>query len=254
MAAFFYGGVIVIKVSRQPSLAPYSPNASRDDKRRALWVTWPVWLIAVLMIGGLYGGYFTPTEAASVGLVLIVLISLARRRLGWEAAKRALVQSAETSGMIFLIILGADVFNAFLGLSQFPSLVAEWVGSSGLPPYAVLVLVLVFYIVLGGVMDEIAMLLLTLPVVFPMLMALDFGLSPDEAAIWFGILMLMVVGIGVVAPPIGLNVIVVSSLSPDVPITRIYRRVMPFLAADCAQIALIALFPAIPLFLVRLLA
>jgi C4-dicarboxylate transporter DctM subunit len=156
--------------------------------------------------------------------------------------------------MIFLILLGAEVFNAFLALSQLPFAAADMIGGLGLPPYAVLAVLLVFYIILGGVMDELAMILLTLPVFFPIVMALDFGLDPEEAAIWFGILVLIIVGIGLTAPPIGLNVFVMNAVARDVPITTTYRGVLPFLVTDLVRLVLVAIFPGLALALVRLLA
>ncbi len=155
--------------------------------------------------------------------------------------------------MIFAIILGSEVFDAFLALSQLPAHAAELVGSLGLPAFGVMATLLVFYILLGAVMDELAMILLTLPVFFPVVMALDFGLSPEETAIWFGILVLIVVGIGLTCPPIGLNVFVVSSIAREVPITAIYRGVLPFVLADIVRLSLVTAFPVLALLLVRLL-
>src|SRR5690606_27030854 len=145
---------------------------------------------------------------------------------------------------------GAEVFNAFLALSQAPDLLAVWIGEQDFPPYGVLALLLLAYIVLGAVMDELAMMLLTLPVFFPVVTALDFGLSAEETAIWFGILVLVVVGIGLTAPPIGLNVFVVSSLARDVPIASTYRGVLPFLGMDLIRLCLLVAFPSLSLWLV----
>src|ERR671916_887268 len=156
--------------------------------------------------------------------------------------------------MIFLVLLGAEFFNSFLGLSQLPTVAAEWLAELGLPAYGVLAALLVFYIVLGAVMDELAMVLLTLPVFFPIVSALDFGLPADEVAIWFGILVLVVVGIGLTAPPIGLNVFVVSAIARDVPITKTYRGVLPFIVADVIRLTLCVAFPALSLALVRWLS
>ncbi len=156
--------------------------------------------------------------------------------------------------MIFIILLGAEVFNGFLALSQLPTLAAEIVTQSGLPPYGVIIGLLVFYIILGGVMDELAMILLTLPIFFPIVTALDLGMMPDDIAIWFGILVLMVVGIGLTAPPIGLNVFVISAIARDVPIVSTYRGVIPFVAADVLRLGLVVAFPALALWLVRLLS
>ena len=156
--------------------------------------------------------------------------------------------------MIFIILLGSEVFDAFLALSRLPETAADSVAKSGLPPYAIMVSLMVFYILLGAVMDELAMLLLTLPVFFPIVQALDFGLPPDEVAIWFGILVLIVVGIGLTAPPIGLNVFVISSIAKTVPIAATYRGVLPFIVTDIVRLGLVVAFPGLALWLVRLLS
>ncbi len=213
----------------------------------------PAIMIAVVVVGGIYGGVFTPTEGASVGAIAMLAVGLAQRSLGWKDILEAIRQTAETSGMIFIILLGAEIFGAFLALSRLPTVAAEMIGGSGLSPYAVLIAMLAFYILLGAVMDELAMILLTLPVFFPVIQALDFGMTPDEVAIWFGILVLIVVGIGLTAPPIGLNVFVISSLARNVPIADTYRGVLPFIVADCIRLALCVGFPALSLWLVRLL-
>ncbi len=154
--------------------------------------------------------------------------------------------------MIFVIFVGADMLNAALALSQMPAKFAAIVAGAHLPGVAVLVAVLIFYIVLGGVMDELSMLLLTLPVVFPAVMQLElFGLAPEAKAIWFGVLVLTVVNIGLIAPPVGLNVYVVGALARDVPLGTIYRRVGIFLAADAARLALLVAFPLLSLWLVH---
>jgi len=145
------------------------------------------------------------------------------------------------------------VFGAFLALSRLPTAAAEMIGAFGLSPYLVLTAMLAFYILLGAVMDELAMILLTLPVFFPVIQALDFGMPPDEVAIWFGILVLIIVGIGLTAPPIGLNVFVISALAGRVPIGETYRGVLPFIAADMLRLALVVAFPGLALWLVRAL-
>jgi TRAP-type C4-dicarboxylate transport system permease large subunit len=155
--------------------------------------------------------------------------------------------------MIFVILLGAEVFGAFLALSQLPTTAAEWVASLGYQPYVVMICLMAFYILLGAVMDELAMLLLTLPVFFPIVQALDFGLLPDEVAIWFGILVLIVVGIGLTCPPIGLNVFVIGSIARSVPLTATYRGVLPFIVADVVRLGLVIAFPALALWMVRLI-
>jgi TRAP-type C4-dicarboxylate transport system permease large subunit len=214
----------------------------------------PAIATAIIVVGGIYEGVFTPTEGASVGAITMLAIGLIQRSLSWSDILDAIKQTAETSGMIFMILLGAEIFGAFLALSRLPTAAAQMIASAGLSPYTVLVVMMAFYILLGAVMDELAMILLTLPVFFPVIQALDFGMPPDETAIWFGILVLIVVGIGLTAPPIGLCVFVVSAIARNVPITATYRGVLPFVAADIVRLALCIAFPALSLWLVRTLS
>ena len=153
--------------------------------------------------------------------------------------------------MIFLIFVGADLMNAALAMTQVPNQLAATVGGWGLSPYAVVAAILVFYVILGAVMDELSMLLLTIPIFFPMVMGLDFGMSKELTAIWFGIMVLMTVGFGLIAPPVGLNVYVVNSMAKNVPMGESYKGVMPFLASDVIRTLLLLFFPIIPLWLVR---
>jgi tripartite ATP-independent transporter DctM subunit len=254
LAALFYCIVIALVVRRDPAAGPAHPPVPGEERMRALLLVWPALVVAVVVVGGIYGGIFTPTEGASVGAVSMFAIGALRGSLPWREIKESLLQTAETSALIFAILLGAEVFNAFLALSQLPSQAAGFLGQTGLPPYAILAVLLAFYILLGAVMDELAMILLTLPVFFPIVSALEFGLPADEVAIWFGILVLIVVGIGLTAPPIGLNVFVVSAIARDVPITKTYRGVLPFLVADVIRLALCVAFPALSLALVRWLS
>ena len=253
MAAVFYCIVIALIARRNPDVAPAHGKVDGKERVRTLLAVWPVLLVAVVVVGGIYGGVFTPTEGAGVGAVSMIVIALAQRTLGWAEFRDSLLQTAETSAMIFIIILGSEVFDAFLGRSQLPEKAAQLVTGFGLPPLGVIAVLMLFYILLGAVMDELAMILLTLPVFFPIVSALDFGLSPDETAIWFGILVLIVVGIGLTCPPIGLNVFVVSAIARDVPMMATYRGVVPFIAADIVRLGLVAAFPALALWLVRVL-
>lgn len=253
MAAAFYCIAIWIMSRLDGTLAPAHERTPWRERWPLLIGVIPALTVAVIVVGGIYGGVFTPTEGASVGAFIMLLIGLFRRTLGPSEIKQAILQTAETSAMIFAILLGAEVFNAFLALTQVPTAAAEMIAASGWAPYTVLVGLLLFYIVLGGVMDELAMILLTLPVFFPIVTALDFGMPTDDIAIWFGILVLIVVGIGMTCPPIGLNVFVVASLARDVPVTRIYRGVLPFVGADVIRLAVCVAFPALTLYLVKLL-
>lgn len=254
MAAAFYILVIMWLARRNPEAMPVYEALPWRERIRALGGVWSSVAIAIIVVGGIYGGIFTPTEAAAVGAVAVLGDGLLRRTMTWEAFGLSLRQTAETCGMIFMILLGAEVFNGFLALTQLPTNAAEMIASWGLPPYLVLVALLAFYIVLGAVMDELAMILLTLPVFFPIVTGLDFGMMSDEVAIWFGILVLIVVGIGLVAPPVGLNVFVISAIARTIPITQIYRGVLPFVAADIVRLALCVAFPSLSLWLVRVLS
>ena len=213
----------------------------------------PTAVVAVIVVGGIYGGVFTPTEGAAVGVIVMLVIGLLQRKLSRDGIITALCQTAETSGMIFLILFGAEVFGAFLALTRMPMVLAEVIGASGMPPYVVLAGMLVIYILLGAVMDELAMILLTLPVFVPIVLALDFAMSPEDVAIWFGILVLVVVGIGLAAPPIGLNVFIISKIANDIPITAAYRGVMPFVCADLIRLVILAAVPGLSLWLVHVL-
>jgi tripartite ATP-independent transporter DctM subunit len=249
-----YAIMVAIMVRLRPEIAPPLPKSDGGERTHALLTTWPAVLVILVVIGGIYGGVFTPTEAAAVGCVAMLAVGLAQRRLGISEIKESLIQTAETSAMIFIILLGAEVFDAFLALSRLPADAAGMIASLDWPPFAIMALLMLFYILLGAVMDELAMILLTLPVFFPVVQGLDFGIPSDEAAIWFGILVLIVVGIGLTAPPIGLNVFVVSAIAKDVPITQTYRGVLPFIAADVIRLGLVVAFPGLALWLVRLLS
>jgi TRAP-type C4-dicarboxylate transport system permease large subunit len=165
----------------------------------------------------------------------------------------ALIETAGTSAMIFLILLGADVFNAFLGFSQLPNWAADLFQNSGLSPYLVVLGMIALYLVLGCVMDSLAMILITVPIFWPIVAALDFGLTPDELKIWFGIIVLSVVEIGLITPPVGLNVFVINSLAKNVPMIETFRGVVPFLMSDAVRVTLIVLFPILSLFLPHLI-
>lgn len=251
LASISYCVVIAIVTWFKPERGPAHAPATNRERGRALLEVWPAILIAVVVVGGIYGGIFTPTEAAAIGTIAMLVTVILQRTLDWRGCKEAIIQTAETSAMIFAIILGSEVFDAFLALSQLPEKAAAMVVAASLSPYVVMGMLMLFYILLGAVMDELAMILLTLPVFFPIISALDFGMPSDEVAIWFGILVLIVVGIGLTAPPIGLNVFVVSSIAKDIPVTRIYAGVLPFLVADVIRLGAVLLFPALALALVR---
>jgi TRAP-type C4-dicarboxylate transport system permease large subunit len=224
------------------------------DRVRALLGIWPIATIFLIVFGGIYGGIFSPTEGAAVGALTTMVAGFAQRELDFNGVKRSFIGTAETSAMVFMIFLGADMMNASLALTQLPASLATWVSGLPVSPLVIVGAVLAFYVVLGCVMDELSMLLLTIPVIFPAIMGLDlWGLQAQEKAIWFGILVLMTVGIGLIAPPVGLNVYVVNNLARDVPMGETYKGVFPFLAWDALRVLLLLAFPIISLWLVRVL-
>jgi tripartite ATP-independent transporter DctM subunit len=254
MAMFGYVMVIALYCRARPELAPPSEATPWSERWRALLGIWPIVAIFTVVFGGIYGGLFSPTEGAAVGAVATLIAGLAQRELDLRGIGRSFLGTAETTAMVFLIFLGADMMNASLALTAMPAALAEWVGHLHVPPLAIVASILVFYVLLGCVMDELSMLLLTIPVIFPAVMALDlWGLAAEPKAIWFGILVLVTVGIGLIAPPVGLNVYVVNNIARDVPMSETYKGVFPFLAWDALRVTLMLLFPALSLGLVRLL-
>ena len=244
---------IAVYVRLVPGQAPDVDHAGKALSPALVLGVLPVALIFILVFGGIYGGFFTPTEAAAVGAAATLLAALLKRELTWPKFKQCFYATAESSAMIFLIFIGADLMNSALALTQVPSQLAGVVSNWGLPPVMVVAAILLFYVVLGSVMDELSMLLLTIPIFFPMVIGLDFGMPKESVALWFGIMVLMTVGFGLLAPPVGLNVYVVNSLAKDVPIKESYKGVVPFLISDTLRTALLLFFPGISLWLVKYL-
>ena len=251
IAALGYALAIAVTVRLQPGSGPAAARRGWSSRWAALVSVWPVLIIFSVVIGGIYGGIFTPTEAAAIGaLGTGVIAALKGMRL--PGLIDCLYGTAEGSAMIFLILLGADLLNVFLALSQLPVELAQWVGGSGLSPLLVLLSMLLVYVVLGCVMDSLSMILLTVPIFFPIVMGLDYwGLGATDKAIWFGVLALMVVEIGLITPPVGMNVYIINSLARDVPMGVTFRGIVPFLLADCARVLLLVFVPTLSLLLVN---
>ena len=253
LAALGYMIAIAILVRFDPAAGPAGPKASLGHKLRTLLELLPVIIVFVVMMGGMYGGFFTPTEGAAVGAASTAVIAFVRGGMRLKGLIECLLGTAKISGMIFLILIGADLFNGFLAITQMPNQAAAAIAGSGFAPMTVLALILLMYLVLGCVMDSMSMILITIPVLFPIVMKLDFGLSPEDTAIWFGILVLICVEVGLITPPFGLNVFVINSMAPEVPMSESFRGVMPFLASDFIRVLILIAFPVITLGLLRLL-
>lgn len=247
LGIFFYIGAVKWTVWRHPESAPAAERASREERWSSLLGIWHICVLFFFVVGGIYAGLFTAAEAAGVGAFGALLLALAQRRLTWVKLHDILVDSASTSAMLFAMLIGAAVFTEFLNYTGAHEGLLAVLNNSGLPPFGVILLICLIYIILGALMEELSMLLLTVPLFFPVVVGL--GYDP----IWFGALVVVLCELGMIAPPIGVNLFVVRSISPTVPLIEIVKGIGPFVVADIARILLIALFPAIALFLPNLL-
>jgi C4-dicarboxylate transporter, DctM subunit len=255
IAALGYMVAIGVYVRVKPASGPAGERHTWRQKLVAVRDVWPVLFLFLLVIGGIYGGIFTPTEAAAVGTVGALGFAVWLGGMRWDGLVDCLYGTAEATGMIFLILLGADLLNVFLALTQMPAELAQWVGRTGFAPLAVMATIIGIYVVLGCLMDSLSMILLTIPIFFPIVMGIDYwGLDPTDKAIWFGIIALMVVEIGLITPPVGMNVYIINSLARDVPMAETFKGVVPFLISDAIRVTLLVVFPALSLWLVRVLA
>jgi C4-dicarboxylate transporter, DctM subunit len=253
IAMLGYMLVVRIVVTLSPSAGPAGARVGWNERLVSTLNVLPVLVVFVVVIVGIYGGWANPTEAAAIGAAACGVLAVVNGMRGRGLVDSAL-GTAQATAMIFLVLLGADMMNSTLALSQLPVELAAWVRASGLSPLFVMFMVLVIYIVLGCVMDSLAMILLTIPIFYPMIMGLDYyGLTDTDKSIWFGILALMVVEIGLVHPPVGMNVYIINRLARDVPLVETFKGVIPFLASDAVRIALLMAFPILSLYLVHAL-
>lgn len=273
MAAFLPGMLavvlflltIAVYVAIWPESGPKGGTASRTEFIEATVGMIPVLIIFGLVIGGIYLGFFNPTPAAAVGVFLVLLFGILQRNLTRFDFVAALKETASTSGMIYLIILGAELLKIFMSRVGLPQETAAWIAGSGLEPMTVLILLLVALILLGCLMDSLSMILLVIPFFWPVLVDMNggiyqeaegagFGMSTEDLKIWFGILALIVVELGLITPPVGMNVFVISSLARDTPMIETFKGVMPFFGAEIFRVVLLVSFPALTLWLPRLLS
>lgn len=242
LTALFVITIVLICAAR-PAFGPPGEKTSMRERWSALKRTGAFILVVVTTIGGMYAGVFTVTEAAAVGAGLTLAHALWRRRLGLAALADALLQTVRTTAMVFLILIGAHIFSPFLALSRLPMDLAGALAALALPPLAVLALILFAYVILGMFLEGFAILVLTVPIVFPIVLAL--GLDP----VWFGIFMVIVLEMGLISPPVGINVFVVKGVADDVPMGRIFEGILPFWVAMLVCIGLLTAFPQIALIL-----
>ena len=244
---------VAIYVRLVPDAGPKGETVSRDEFISATLGMVPILAIFVIVIGGIYGGLYNPTPAGAIGVFLVAVYGFGRRRLTPARTIEALLETARTTGMIYLILLGAALLSIFMARAGVPQAAAELLQTSGLPPLAIMVIIILIFIVLGMLMDSLSMIILAIPFFWPMVSGLDFGLSVDDLKIWFGIIALVVVELGLITPPVGLNVFIINSLAPDVPMRETFKGVIPFFLSEIVRVALLVLFPAISLTLPHLL-
>ncbi|APC19630.1 C4-dicarboxylate ABC transporter permease (plasmid) [Pseudomonas frederiksbergensis] len=249
LAIIGYMIVLRVMVARE-SEATVSVKATPVERAKALISILPVIGVFLVVIVGIYGGWANPTEAASIGAAACGILAVVQGGMRWTGFRASMLGTAETTAMIFLVLLGADLLNSGLALTQMPGELAAWVIGSGLAPMLVLVIILGLYLLLGCVMDSLAMILLTIPIFYPMVMGLDFfGMSETDKSIWFGILALMVVEIGLIHPPLGMNLFIVQRSAGDVPYGETAKGIVPFLCSDLVRIVLLVAFPGLSLWL-----
>lgn len=246
MQAAMYAVVILVMTRLRPQLGPPGPRFTLKEKLVALKGVSEVAILFTLVIGGIYSGAFAPSEAAGIGAFGAFICMLYRRKLTWENLKNSLTETSATTGMLFLIILGAMLLNYFLSVTRLPAELAAWVGTLEISRYVIFIAIVFLLVFLGAIMDELAIMLLTIPVLFPMVMNLGFD------PIWFGVMATKLMAMGMILPPVGMNVFVIQGMT-GVPMGEIYKGTAPFLVADFMQILLLLIFPQIVTFLPGLL-
>ncbi|MEQ8600588.1 MAG: TRAP transporter large permease [Devosia sp.] len=246
LLALFYIVAIAIWCRVDPNAGPRGPKFTFREKLWSFTRTGEVIFLFALVMGGIVLGWFTPTEAGAIGAFGAIVVSVARGRLTWNALRTAIYATLKTTGMIFGILFGALVFNSFVTASTIPLHIVDFVTQSGLPVMAVLVLVLLVYFVLGMVLDASAMMTLTIPLFFPLMMDLGFD------AVLFGVLVVRMTEIALITPPVGMNVYVLSGVAKDVPLDKIFKGALPFVAADVLHVIMLIAFPVLVLWLPNL--
>lgn len=241
--------VVYILVVRNPEIAPPGPKSSWKERLSALkGGLWEVVFVFCLSIGGLFAGWFSPTEAGAVGAGGVLLVSLLGRKLNWEKFEKSLLDTTRTTAMIMLLVAGAVIFGRFMAVSRVPFEFANWASSLSLPPFAIMGIVLVIYFVLGCFIDSLALVLLTIPIFYPVVVD-TLGYDP----IWFGVIIVMVVATGVITPPVGMNVYVIKGVAPEVSLETIFKGIWPFLLAIIVCIIILMIFPPLATYLPSLM-
>jgi C4-dicarboxylate transporter, DctM subunit len=243
LATLGYAAAIWAYTRVFPSSGPAAARAGWRERFHSLKAVWPVLVIFISVIGGIYLGIFTPTEGAAVGAAGTGILSWTVGGMRLTGITAAILDTAKITGMIFLILIGAEFYSSFLALSQLPQALAQLISGTGWPPFAILVAIVFMYLVLGCLMDGLAMMLVTIPVFLPLILRLDFGMPPEAVAVWFGILVLTLIEVGQITPPIGINVYVINAMAKDVPMSESFKGIVPFFLSDLVRIAIIICMP-----------
>jgi tripartite ATP-independent transporter DctM subunit len=243
-----YIGVIVVQVKMNPALAPPTPGkVSLGEKLKALAGIWETLLVFLIVMGGIYGGFMNPTEAGAVGATALLVIVLVKGRLSFGGLFKACLEMARISTMVLFLVAGATVFSYFLALSTIPALVSNAIVGLAVSRYAVLVIIIAIYFLLGCFLDSVSMMVLTLPVIFPVITALHFD------PIWFGVICVLMMEAGLMTPPVGLNVYTLAGIAKDVPMIEIFKGAAPFLFSIIGTTLILTIFPKIALYLPSLM-
>ncbi|MGX1099865.1 TRAP transporter large permease [Amorphus sp. MBR-141] len=238
---------IQIKLIRDPEAGPRGEKSTLQERLHAFREAWGVILLAVVVMGGIYSGIFTVNEAAAVGVVIAFVIALLKRRLSWRSFVRVLAEASAGTAMIYIMVFGATIFSYFIAITGGAAYLVGLISALPVPPEAIIFGLLVLYIFLGAFFDEVAAMVITLPFVIPVIQTLGYDL------VWWGIVNVVVIGIGMLTPPIGINVMVLNSMHKSISLGTIYRGILPFLCVDLVRLALLVLFPVLTLWLPRVL-
>jgi tripartite ATP-independent transporter DctM subunit len=249
LAVLQYMLVVNLYARFVPGAAPRAERSPWSERIAATKNVWPVMLVFLLVVVGIYRGWFSPTEAAGIGAFATLVLAVWLGAMRWQGLRDSLFSAGETTAMMYLIMLSAELFSAALASSRMPAELAQQVAALQASPLVVMAAILAIYFVLGCFMESLAMVLLTLPVFVPLVLTLDLGMSPGASLVWFGILVLVSVEVGMISPPFGLNLFLINSMAKDVPMRETYKGVIGFCAMDLIRLALILLFPSIVLWL-----
>jgi len=243
LGALLMMGAVAWITARDPASGPAGERTPWPERWRALRDIWGVVVLVVVVLGGIYGGVFTATEGAGIGASGAFFFALARRRLTWKLLFDVLVESARTTAMLFTVLIAAMIFAAFVNFTTMPGDLRDWIAHLGLPPLAIVGAMMLIYVLLGTIMEELSMVLLTIPVFFPIVIQLGFD------PVWFGVLIVFVVQIGLISPPVGMNLFVLNTLLKNVPLAQIFRGVWLFVAALVVALVIVLEFQSLALWL-----